>query len=62
MTRLITATLMASLLMVTISGCDKQTKSTSTQETTIATPGGEVKVTVEKEAMKFDDNSSTVEL
>jgi len=55
MTRLITATLTASLLMVTISGCDKQTKSTSTQETTIATPGGETKITVEKEIKQTGD-------
>lgn len=49
MKRIITATLVASLVSLSLSGCTETARSSTKQETKITTPGGATTITTERE-------------
>lgn len=55
MKRMIAATLMASLVSISLTGCNETAKSSTKQETKISTPSGTTTITVEKEVKKTGD-------
>ena len=55
MKRVITATLIASVVSIGMVGCTETTKSSSKQETKIDTPRGTTTITIEKEVKKTGD-------
>lgn len=54
------ATLICCFAAFTLVGCSDATKSSTTQETTITTPGGTAKVTVEKKVKESGRNPPKV--
>jgi hypothetical protein len=56
MKRLIASTTIASLISLGLLGCSEAKKSTSKQETTIATPSGKTTITTEKEVKQTGES------
>ncbi len=55
MKSVIAATVMASLASIGLAGCSDTAKSSTRQETKIATPGGTTTITTEREVKKTGD-------
>ena len=56
MNRIIAATLIAGLVSISLSGCSETAKSSTKQETKIATPGGTTTITTEREVKKTGEH------
>lgn len=59
MKSVVKATVVAALVSIVMVGCTEKSKSSTTQETKIASPGGTTTITVEKEVKTTGKNPPT---